>query len=90
MRPADIHVAQQVNLLPWETWLSAEDVACHTALPHDQVTKVLRAGRRKGSITVLRTETGHLYKRVGRHPLPGQCPATAPVMGISCPSLERP
>jgi hypothetical protein len=66
------NVAQRINRLPWETWLDAEDSARHIGLPLREADKLLRAGRRRGSITVCRVEGQLRYKRVRLHPLPAQ------------------
>jgi hypothetical protein len=66
------NVAQHVNQLPWETWIGADESALLIGLTPDQMTKVLRAGRRKGSVTVRREGSVTLYKRVRLHPRPCQ------------------
>jgi hypothetical protein len=66
------NVAQHVNRLPWETWVCAEESARQLGLTADETHKVLRAGRRKGSVTVRRSGAGMEYKRVRLHPLPCQ------------------
>ncbi|MEU5181180.1 hypothetical protein AB0G49_14120 [Streptomyces longwoodensis] len=66
------NVAGHVNRLPWETWLDESQLSRLTALPPDELAKVLRAGRRRGSITVRRTDSGLQYKRVRLHPQPSQ------------------
>lgn len=65
-------VAQAVNQLPWETWLCAEESASLIGLPPDETVKVLRKARRTGSVTVRRSDSGILYKRIRRHALPAQ------------------
>ncbi|AWI32664.1 hypothetical protein [Streptomyces tirandamycinicus] len=69
-------LADQINRLPFETWLRADESAQRIGLPAAEAEKVLRAGRRRGSITVRREESsGHvLFKRVRRHPLPQMRP----------------
>ncbi|MGW7089984.1 hypothetical protein ACWGH2_41745 [Streptomyces sp. NPDC054871] len=53
--------------MPYETWLRAEEIG----LPAAEADKVLRAGRRRGTITVTRSPEGSvLFKRVRRHRLP--------------------
>ncbi|MEU9925049.1 hypothetical protein AB0H51_27840 [Streptomyces griseoluteus] len=67
-------VAERVNQLPYETWVDAEEMARLIGLPPAEAVKVVRKGRRVGSVTVSRTEAGLLqYKRIRRHPLPAQC-----------------
>jgi hypothetical protein len=62
-------LADQINQLPFERWLDKDESAKLIGLPPEEVNRVLRAGRRSGSITVCRTEEGStLIKRVRRHP----------------------
>ncbi|MFI9052497.1 hypothetical protein [Streptomyces sp. NPDC053427] len=64
-------LADQINRLPYETWMRADESARLIGLPAVEVDKVLRAGRRRGTITVSRSEEGSvLFKRVRRHRLP--------------------
>ncbi|WP_433860119.1 hypothetical protein [Streptomyces kronopolitis] len=64
-------LADQINRLPYETWLRADESAKLIGLPAVEVGKVLRAGRRSGTITVSRSPQGSvLFKRVRRHRLP--------------------
>ncbi|MFJ5142947.1 hypothetical protein [Streptomyces sp. NPDC088707] len=63
-------VADRINGLPFETWLCAEELARCFDLPVDQAVKVVRAGRRQGSITVDRKGEVPLFMRVHRHRLP--------------------
>lgn len=67
-----VALAQRVNQLPWETWLDATETARHIGLPQNETDKLLRAARRKGTVTVRRCEAGLQYKRVRTHPLPSQ------------------
>ncbi len=61
-------LADQVNRLPWETWLREDMSALWFGLPPEEAAKVLRAGRRVGSLTVRRAGDAIEYKRVRRHP----------------------
>lgn len=63
-------LADQINLMPYEEWLRADESAVRIGLSTDEAGKVLRAGRRSGTITVRRDGELLLYKRVRRHPLP--------------------
>ncbi|WP_155553598.1 hypothetical protein [Streptomyces sp. E1N211] len=65
-------LAQRVNQLPWETWLDACETARHIGLPQSETDKLLRAARRKGTVTVRRSAAGLQYKRVRTHPQPSQ------------------
>ncbi|MFD9248353.1 ubiquitin family protein [Streptomyces bottropensis] len=64
-------VADRINRLPYETWLSAGELAQLLGLPDEQAVKVLRVGRRRGSITLDRKGDEPLFKRVRRHPRSG-------------------
>lgn len=66
-------VADCINRLPWDAWIADHDLPNCLGLPPGEAEKVLRSGRRKGSVTVRRTDSGLQYKRVRRHPLPSQC-----------------
>lgn len=63
-------VAHRINRLPWQRWLSAEELAQALDLTAEESERVLRAGRRRGSITVNRRGDIPLFMRVARHPLP--------------------
>jgi hypothetical protein len=65
-------VAKHINRLPWETWLDADASADLIGLPAEETGKLLRAGRRRGSITVCRENGVLKYKRVRLHPLPSR------------------
>lgn len=65
-------VASHVNRLPWDAWIPADQMPGLIDLPPAEAEKVLRAARRKGSVTVRRMGSGLQYKRVRRHPLPSQ------------------
>ncbi|MEU0857443.1 hypothetical protein ABZ352_18670 [Streptomyces griseofuscus] len=67
----DAYLADRINRLPWETWLGAEESAAHLGVASEEVTRLLRAGRRNGMITVRRNDTGVLYKRISRRPSAG-------------------
>ncbi|PRH80578.1 hypothetical protein C6N75_03485 [Streptomyces solincola] len=63
-------VAHRINRLPWQRWLSAEELARALGLSAEEAERVLRAGRRRGSITINRKGDETLFMRVARHPLP--------------------
>lgn len=63
-------VAHRINLLPWQRWLNAGELARELGVSAEEAERVLRAGRRRGSITVNRRGVEPLFMRVGRHPLP--------------------
>lgn len=64
-------LADQINRLPYETWMCVNESARLIGLPLGEADKVLRAGRRRGTLTVSRDAEGAvLFKRVRRHRLP--------------------
>jgi hypothetical protein len=64
-------LADQINRLPYETWMCVDESARLIGLPVGEADKVLRAGRRRGTLTVSRDAEGMvLFKRVRRHRLP--------------------
>ncbi|MER6232554.1 hypothetical protein ACFUC2_05160 [[Kitasatospora] papulosa] len=63
-------VADRINQLPFQRWLPVDELARTLGLPSEQAERVLRAGRRRGSITVNRQGEQHLFMRIARHPLP--------------------
>lgn len=72
-----VPVADRINRLPFQRWLCAAELTQQWDLPACQVEKVLRAGLRRGTITVRRKEAADregaepLFMRIRRHPLPG-------------------
>ncbi|MET9528147.1 hypothetical protein [Streptomyces coeruleorubidus] len=72
-----VPVADRINRLPFQQWLCAAELTKELGLPACQAEKVLRAGLRRGTITVRRKEvaeregTEPLFMRIRRHPLPG-------------------
>ncbi|MGC4951010.1 hypothetical protein ACLQ2N_33065 [Streptomyces sp. DT224] len=71
-------VAHRINLLPWQKWLSIEEFARELDAPVEEAERLIRAGRRRGSITVKRTGREPLFMRVTRHPLPSARARPAP------------
>ncbi|MFF0754436.1 hypothetical protein [Streptomyces sp. NPDC004267] len=63
-------VADQINRLPFERWLRADELAQWFKLPADQAVKIVRAGRRQGSLTVRGKGPDSEVMRVHRHRLP--------------------
>jgi DNA-binding transcriptional regulator LsrR (DeoR family) len=63
-------VAGWINQLPFKCWLHTEELSQRLGLAPEEVEKVLRAGRRRGSITVDRNGGKPRFMRIARHPLP--------------------
>ncbi|WP_404949112.1 hypothetical protein HFP70_35605 [Streptomyces sp. ARC14] len=57
-----------INLLPFERWLRAEESASFFGVAANEATTLLRAGRRRGMITVRRNTDGVEFMRVRRRP----------------------
>ncbi|MEV0487328.1 hypothetical protein AB0I69_42850 [Streptomyces sp. NPDC050508] len=71
-------LADQINRLPYETWVCVAESAKLIGLSVGEADKVLRAGRRRGTLTVSRDDQGSvLFKRVRRHRLPQARPSSS-------------
>ncbi|MGA5411534.1 hypothetical protein ACPCSC_30305 [Streptomyces lavendulocolor] len=72
-----VPVAVRINRLPFQRWLCTAELTQELGLPAGEVEKVLRAGLRRGTITVKRRELAQqgnaepVFMRIRRHPLPG-------------------
>ncbi|MBV1940794.1 hypothetical protein KUF83_30125 [Streptomyces sp. BV286] len=65
------NLADRINRLPFAQWMCASESARLLDLPFEEAQKVLKAGRRHGSITVERHGEVPRFKRVRRHPFSG-------------------
>ncbi|MFD7764099.1 hypothetical protein [Streptomyces microflavus] len=64
-------LVERINRLPYETWLCLSRSAQTIGLPAAEAETVLRAGRRRGMLTVRRTPEGGAveFMRVRRRPV---------------------
>ncbi|MFD0352982.1 hypothetical protein ACFVHW_04420 [Streptomyces sp. NPDC127110] len=65
---AHARLADQINRLPFEMWLRADEGAQRIGLPTAEAETVLRAGRRCGMLTVRRIDGAVEFMRVRRRP----------------------
>ncbi|RSS95069.1 hypothetical protein EF903_05360 [Streptomyces sp. WAC05292] len=61
-------LADQINRMPFETWLCASQSAEQIGVPDAEAERVLRAGRRSGMLTVRREDGTVKFMRVRRRP----------------------
>ncbi|WP_330335684.1 hypothetical protein OHS33_38545 (plasmid) [Streptomyces sp. NBC_00536] len=65
-----VRLAERINRLPFETWFCVEMSAQQIGLTPTEAETVLRAGRRRGMLTVRRENGAVEFMRVRRHPAP--------------------
>ncbi|MEU6632793.1 hypothetical protein ABZ905_31605, partial [Streptomyces parvus] len=66
----NVRLAERINRLPYETWLCITTSAQAIGLPPAEAETVLRAGRRRGMLTVRRADQGTMeFMRIRRRPV---------------------